>query len=116
MGTMTSGREAERRVAFVLEQHGHSIAEMNWRTRHCEIDIVSTQHRVVYFTEVKYRSSSSWGSGAEYVQTRKIKQMHLGARMWMAQHEWRGDASLQVADVRGDGVVKITVLDGSETT
>ena len=42
---------------------GHEIIERNWRTRYCEIDIVSKKDNALYFTEVKYRKNDNFGDG-----------------------------------------------------
>ena len=50
---------------------GHEIIERNWRTRYCEIDIVSIKDDVLWFTEVKYRKNDDFGSGLEVITTKK---------------------------------------------
>ena len=46
-----------------LVRHGHEIVERNWKTKYCEIDIVSVKGDTVYFTEVKYRKTAWQGGG-----------------------------------------------------
>ena len=71
----SKGDKAEELVAEFLRGQKHKIVDRNWRTRWCEIDIVSTKDECVYFTEVKYRSSSQWGSGLDYITPKKLKQI-----------------------------------------
>jgi uncharacterized protein (TIGR00252 family) len=77
------GRAAEDVAAKYLEKLGHKILERNWRTRWCEIDIVSQKGSVLYFVEVKYRASSAWGNGLEYVTPKKLQQMRFAAEFWL---------------------------------
>ncbi len=95
MSTTASGREAEELVAQYLEKSGHKIVALNWRTRWCEIDIVSKDKSCVYFTEVKYRSSSDWGSGLEYITPKKLRQMHFAAEFWLSENKWKKESQLQ---------------------
>lgn len=99
MNTKTTGHKAEQLVADYLGAHGHKIITLNWRTRWCEIDIVSINNKVVYFTEVKYRNSKKWGDGVDYVRQNKLRQMHFAAEMWLHDSNWKGEAQLQVASI-----------------
>lgn len=110
MSTTSAGREAEALVAEELKHLGHKIISMNWRTRWCEIDIVSTHKKTVYFTEVKYRSSNAWGSGFEYITKQKLKQMHFAAEFWLSENNWKGDAIMQAAEVDSYGKISIIVI------
>ena len=99
MSTTSSGREAEVKVAKLLESQGHKVLSLNWRTRWCEIDIVSTRKSTVYFTEVKYRSSQDWGGGLDYITDKKLRQIRFSAEFWIHETRWKGDAVLQGAEV-----------------
>ena len=110
MSTTDAGRKAEDLVAGKLQELGHHIIEQNWRSRWCEIDVVSTHKNCVYFTEVKFRSSSSWGSGLEYVTDKKLRQMNFAAEFWMSQNGWTGDACLQAAEVDAGGEITIVEI------
>lgn len=107
MSTTNIGRDAEKLVAEYLKNQGHKILEMNWRTRWCEIDIVSKLKNTVCFTEVKYRSSDAWGDGFSYITTKKLKQMRFAAEFWISENNWQGEAVLQAASVDAEGSVEI---------
>jgi uncharacterized protein (TIGR00252 family) len=104
------GRDAESLVAEHLKTQQHKVVVQNWRTRWCEIDIVSTYKKCVYFTEVKYRSSSAWGSGFDYITEKKLRQMRFAAEFWLADNKWQGEACLQVAEVNASGECQILEL------
>lgn len=97
-------------VAKELEKQHHTIVAMNWRTRWCEIDVVSKKGSVVYFTEVKFRQSPKYGSGFDYVHKTKQRQMEFAAEFWLAQNQWIGDALLLAAEVDGKGTITIVEL------
>lgn len=110
MSTTSVGRNAEEHVAAMLRNKGHSILSKNWRNRWCEIDIISSYKNTVYFTEVKYRASSVWGSGLEYISSKKLRQMHFAAEFWIAENKWRYDACLLAAEVNAEGMITLVEL------
>lgn len=110
MSTTDIGRNAEKNVAEHLKSQGHKIVAMNWRTRWCEIDIVSRTKSCVFFTEVKYRSSKDWGDGLDYITTKKLKQMHFAAEMWLQENKWQNESVLQAASVDEDNEIEIVEL------
>jgi Holliday junction resolvase-like predicted endonuclease len=73
----------------------------NWRTKWCEIDIVAQKTQTIYFVEVKYRKSAAWGSGLEYITSKKLKQMQFAAMFWVTENNWDGDYSLAAVEVTG---------------
>ena len=107
MSTTDTGKNAEKLVAEQLKKDGHKIISMNWRTRWCEIDIISKTKSCVYFTEVKFRSSNNWGSGLEYITPKKLKQMKFAAEMWISDYNWEKDSLLQVASVDNDNLIEL---------
>lgn len=104
------GHDAEKAVAKFLEMQGFKILDLNWRNKYCEIDIVAEKDRMVHFLEVKYRKSDSFGSGLDYVTSKKLKQMQFAAEMWVAEHKWKGDYQLSAVDVTGEKFSEINLL------
>ncbi|RYX79063.1 hypothetical protein EON76_03565 [bacterium] len=51
------------------------MLERNWKTRYCEIDIVSSEPGTPYFTEVKYRKSADQGGGIAVIAKKKLNQI-----------------------------------------
>ena len=99
--TTEQGQKAEAAVANLLEQAGFEIIGRNWKTRVCEIDIVAKKDRIIYFVEVKYRSSQAQGGGFDYVATQKLKKMNFAAEVWKQTYNWGGDYRLMAAAVSG---------------
>ena len=110
MTTTSSGRQAEELVAQHLQADGHTIVGMNWRIRWCEIDIVSTTKDCVFFTEVKYRSSSAWGDGFDYITPKKLNQMHFAAEFWLTQNKWTKESQLLAAEVDAGKSINLVEL------
>jgi len=110
MNTTEAGKKAEKAVASELRSLGHKLVEMNWRTPWCEIDIVSTHKKVVYFTEVKFRGSSAWGDGLSYITKKKLKQMKFAAEMWLHKNNWKYESQLQAASVDAEDNIEIVEI------
>lgn len=79
------GDEAEDIVAAYLTRHGHVLLERNWRTKVCEIDIVSRKDGIVYFTEVKYRKTAKHGDGIAAITPKKLRKMTFAAELYMVK-------------------------------
>jgi uncharacterized protein (TIGR00252 family) len=102
------GRQAENIAAEFLRQKGFKILEQNWKTRRCEIDIIASKNKVVYFVEVKHRREDSQGGGLAAITKKKLNQMRFAAEMWRNAHQSSGDAVLSVISTAG---VKPQVVD-----
>jgi uncharacterized protein (TIGR00252 family) len=96
--TTNIGQEAEKRVAVALEKDGFKILALNWKTKVCEIDVVTKKDNVIYFVEVKYRSSESQGRGLEYITPKKLHKLHFAAEVWVQQNNWGGDYRILAAE------------------
>jgi uncharacterized protein (TIGR00252 family) len=110
MSTTQSGRDAEEQVTEHLKNENHKIVALNWRTRWCEIDVVSKTKYCVYFTEVKYRSSTAWGDGFSYITPKKLSQMKFAAEMWLHDNNWTQESQLQAASVDEQGNIEVIEL------
>ena len=103
--TKSIGNRAEDVVANFLQSEGHEILERNWRTKFCEIDIISRHNQTVYFTEVKYRKNARHGDGLAAVTTKKQRQMRFAAELYMARLPDDIQGVLAAASVSGEGFV-----------
>ena len=84
--TRDIGNAGEQAAADWLTADGHEIIARNWRTRYCEIDIVSMKDDVLWFTEVKYRKNDDFGGGLGAITAKKQRQMRFAAELFMAKH------------------------------
>lgn len=80
------GDVSESAAAIWLEKHGHKILERNWKTKWCEIDIVSQKDDGLYFTEVKHRKNNKSGDGFEAITSKKLRQMTFAAKFYVHYH------------------------------
>jgi len=97
-----------------LAADGHEIIARNWRTRYCEIDIVSVKDDVLYFTEVKYRKNDDFGGGLAAITAKKQRQMRFAAELFIAknpQYEGRDMRMLAVAVDECQGIKQSVVVD-----
>lgn len=104
MTNYSTGHDAEKAAADYLQTHGYKILQLNWSTKHCEIDIVAQKSKTVYFVEVKYRKNTDHGSGFDYITSKKLAQMKFAAEMWVAEHGWAGDYQLAAMSSSDDGM------------
>lgn len=100
--TKQIGDKAEQIAAEFLRSKGHTIIARNWRTKHCEIDIVSQQADTTYFTEVKYRKDQLQGGGLAAITSKKLAQMQFAAELYLASHSQNGNARLAVLSLTGE--------------
>ena len=102
--TTLIGKRAEEAVCEYLEDEGQFILTRNFRTKYCEIDIVSTSGKYLYFTEVKYRKNDMSGDGLAAITPAKQKQMKFAAEIFLKCHPEYADFNpiLAAASVSGN--------------
>ena len=105
------GHDAEKDVAVWLRGQKFKVLDLNWRTRRCEIDIIASRKKVLYFIEVKSRKSGAWGSGLDYITPRKRAQMQYAAETWLSEHEWSHDVRLAVVSVDSGVMTFVELVD-----
>lgn len=101
--TTLIGEKGETAVCEYLRGLEHRIVMRNYKTKYCEIDIVSILNDNIYFTEVKYRKSDTYGSGLEAITKNKLKQMEFAANVFLKCFKKFKDYNprLAVAEVSG---------------
>lgn len=106
--TTIIGRKGEMAVCEYLKNKEHSIVARNFKTKLCEIDIVSVRDKRIYFTEVKYRKSDAYGGGLAAITPEKLKRMRFAAEVFLKCHPNYQvlDPVLAVADVAGNFEIK----------
>ena len=85
--TKQIGDKGEEQAVEYLISLGHTIVNHNWKTKWCEIDIVSTLNDTVYFIEVKKRKNADGGSGFEAITKTKQRQMAFAAEFYLSKHQ-----------------------------
>lgn len=102
IATVTSGMLGEDAASMYLSSQGHQVLERNWKTRYCEIDLVSRKGNVLYFVEVKHRRQQGQGGGLAAITPTKLKQMKFAAEVYMQYKRHSGDAQLAVIATSGE--------------
>lgn len=69
------GNRGEQIASEFLTSNGYIIKRTNLYTPYGEIDIIAIKERTLYFIEVKFRRSNSYGSAREAVNYSKKKNM-----------------------------------------
>ena len=95
--TKQIGDAAEREAEMYLVAQGHDILQRNWKTKFCEIDIVSLKDKTFYFSEVKYRKKTTQGSGLDAITLKKQQQMKFAAELYASNHSLKDVAMRLVA-------------------
>jgi putative endonuclease len=83
--TSSLGKLGEDIACRELARRGYAILARRYRTRFGEIDIVSEQHGVLVFVEVKARRTARFGTAAEAIplwKRRRIGAMALDYLAW----------------------------------
>lgn len=106
----STGSEAEDRVATWLQSKGFHIVERNWKTKYCEIDIITETNETRYFIEVKYRQSGEYGNGLEAVTAKKLQQMQFAAELYGASHLTNKNSRLAAISLDAKGDLKLVEI------
>ncbi len=107
--TKQIGDSAETVATKYLKKMGHKIIDRNWKTKYCEIDIISKFDDVLYFTEVKYRKKSDQGGGLSAITPKKLKQMKFAAEYYVLSNQLK-DADLRLATISLGGKLPVVEI------
>lgn len=88
------GRDGENVAANWYLRAGFEIESRNWRCREGELDVVAVRNPgsgerlpVLVVCEVKTRSSTRYGSGAEAVTAEKQRRLRAATARYLAQRD-----------------------------
>ena len=109
MNKRETGSSYEDLAARYLEDNGYRILGRNFRSRTAEVDIVAMEGRYLVFAEVKQRTTSRRGSGAESVNIRKQRRICRAAGWYMLKYRVPAGTPVRFDVVSIDGE-KITLL------
>lgn len=102
LSTKSIGDQAETTATSYLESLGHIILDRNWRTKFCEIDIVSQKGDTIYFVEVKHRKNDKAGDGLAMITKKKLSQMQFAAKLY-ASNDRAQSLNLQLVAIATTG-------------
>lgn len=101
----SKGRIAETVVREWLFSLGHKVIQQNWRTRYCEVDLISYKNQTLYFFEVKYRLNKDHGSGLDYVNVKKQERLRFAARLFITKYRLTCQSRIFAIEVHGSDFV-----------
>ncbi len=110
ISTRTIGDASETAACDELVRRGHEIIERNWKTKLCEIDIVSRQNDTTYFVEVKHRRNDRSGGGLEAITPKKLRQMKFAAELYRHTYHLQTDVMLLAVATASEPPVVTNVL------
>ena len=84
--TVERGNWAEDLACRHLIDHGLRLVKRNYRCRHGEIDLVMRDGTTIAFVEVRLRSRTDFGTGAESVDARKQARLLSSAEHYLQRH------------------------------
>lgn len=99
---IADGNRGEDMATKYLEKHRHKIVARNWKTKWCEIDIVSEKDNILFFSEVKYRKR---GNGLDAITPAKQKQMRFAAEMFLQKYP---DKNARLSAIAVNGNYEVT--------
>lgn len=86
-----TGAAYELKAEEYLLGNGYKILERNFRNRSGEIDLIAKKEGYICFIEVKYRTTSDFGSPLEAIDVRKQNQIRKVAMYYLMKNklsEW----------------------------
>lgn len=86
-----TGAAYELKAEEYLLGNGYKILERNFRNRSGEIDLIAKKEGQIHFVEVKYRTTSDYGSPLEAVDFCKQNQIRKVAMFYLMKNklsEW----------------------------
>ena len=81
------GSQWEKLAESFLNKRGLRTLDRNYRNRFGEIDLIMMDRQTLVFAEVRYRSDSAHGSGAESVTFTKQKRITRAAQQFLQDHQ-----------------------------
>lgn len=93
-GTGRAGEAAAR--SFVTNELALNIADLNFRAREGEIDIIAKSDDIFVFIEVKTRTNKKFGFGFEQISVRKAERLQATGQRYLEtvgaeNADWRID-------------------------
>ena len=85
MSNKIKGKLGEEIARDFLLKRGFEILDTNFRySRYGEVDIVAIKSNIVYFIEVKYRTTNAFGMPFEAVTKSKLEKINACARYYLS--------------------------------
>lgn len=86
------GKRGEDLASKYLIRKGYKILDRNFKARYGELDIIALDKQILVFVEVKTRINESFGTPAEAVTPRKLREVIQTAQYYKVLHPELPDA------------------------
>jgi len=96
------GESKEKLAREYLERRGLELVGHNYRCRRGEIDLVMRDAETLVFVEVRFRTSSSFGTPAETVDARKQRRLTAAASHYLQHNPTNRPCRFDVVAVSGN--------------
>lgn len=88
--TTSLGNRAESQALTYLKSHGCQLVVSNYNAKRGEIDLIVQDGETLVFVEVRYRSDSSRGTGAETVtRSKRLKIIRTAENFLVSNKQCR---------------------------
>ncbi len=99
MSPKNSGKLGEQITSEYLIDNGYDILDINYRTRHGEVDIIAKKDDILVFVEVKTRAEDSIIKAREFVTASKQQKIIKTAAEYIAQGNFDCPIRFDVVEV-----------------
>lgn len=89
------GEKYEKLAADVLTEKGYAIQERNFRCKFGEVDLIGRKDGYLVFIEVKYRSSTHYGTPQDAVDFPKQRRISNVASFYLYMHHYPTDTPVR---------------------
>ncbi len=99
MKTLIRGKSGEDAACKLLKEKKYKILERNFRKKHGEIDIIAKKDDKIIFVEVKARSTSEFGTPAEFVTYAKQQRIIKTAWSYIQENSLDAEFAFDIIEV-----------------
>ena len=99
MDHIATGKLGEEIAKKYLEEKGYKIIEKDFKTKYAEIDLVGTKNKGMVFFEVRTKRGEAFGSPEETLNSKKLKKLCLGAKIFSVAKKWSGSMRIDAVCV-----------------
>ena len=97
------GNEGESKAIDFLSKKGYKILAKNWRSRHCEIDIIAYYQNTLIIVEVKTRETDLYGHPAQFVNYKKHQNLFRATEDYVEQKNYHGEIRFDIISIFNKG-------------
>lgn len=93
MHSLLTGTHLENKAILYLQSYDIILLQRNFRCKYGEIDLITKDHGVLVFTEVRYRKNAFFGSAQESVTLHKQRKIVCAANFYLQTRNWAQQAA-----------------------